>query len=360
MGGERAEQWATVTVMALTNVAMGSVNAFVKKALDDDINHMVIASYRLAISALILAPFAYFWERKVRPRLTFWLLCEHFISGLLGASLLQFFFLLGLSYTSATVSCAILGMLPAITFTLALIFRSESLNLKSKAGLLKVLGTLICISGALLLTFYKGLPISNPRSQSEGFSDGSQQQQHHDPKKWLLGCTCLLVGTTFLSLWMLFQAKLNISYPCKYSSTFLMSVFGSLQCALLSLTQTRDLQRWILKDKFVILIILYAGVVGQAMSTVATSWGIKKRGPVFASTFYPVMLISATLFDFIILHRQLYIGSILGSVVSIMGLYVFLWGKNKDIEAVAKLSSQKENDEHVKTVTEDDDTRLQV
>ncbi|XP_010522883.1 PREDICTED: WAT1-related protein At1g01070 [Tarenaya hassleriana] len=366
MGENGVEQWGTVTVMVLTNVAMGSVNALVKKVLDGGINHMVVAAYRLAISALILAPFAHFCERKIRPKLTFRILCEHFISGLLGASLTQFFFLLGLSYTSATVSCAIISMLPAVTFTLALIFRSEILNLKSKGGLLKVLGTLISISGALLLTFYKGVAIANPHSQSEGSS------QHHDVKiktqTWLVGCLFLLIGTTTLSFWLLFQAKINIKYPCKYSSTFLMSVFATFQCALLSLIKTRDVQHWIIKDKFVILVIVYSGVVGQAMSTVATSWGIKKRGPVFASTFYPVMLISATLFDFIVLHRHLYLGSILGSAVAIAGLYVFLWGKNKDVEAVSaatKLSSQNESNEIAKTVPDhnnnsDDDTRLPV
>ena len=39
------------------------------------------------------------------------------------ASLMQYFYLLGLSYTSATLGSAFWGTLPAITFILALIFR---------------------------------------------------------------------------------------------------------------------------------------------------------------------------------------------------------------------------------------------
>lgn len=50
------------------------------------------------------------------------------------------------------------------------------------------------------------------------------------------------------------------------------------------------------------------GIVGQAMSTVVTSWSIKRTGAVFVSTFSPVSLVSATLFDFLILRSPLYLG----------------------------------------------------
>ncbi|KAL0700494.1 hypothetical protein Bca4012_056616 [Brassica carinata] len=330
------EEWSPVIVMVISNVAMGSVNALVKKALDVGVNHMVVGAYRMAISALILAPFAYILER---------------------ASLMQFFFLLGLSYTSATVSCALVSMLPAITFTLALISRTENVrNLKTKAGMLKILGTLVCISGALFLTFYKGPQISNPHSHKEALHQNDNDQDK--AKNWLLGCLYLTIGTTLLSLWMLFQGNLNIKYPCKYSSTCLMSVFAAFQCALLSLYKGRDAHDWVIGDKFVIIVIVYAGVVGQAMSTVATTWGIKKLGAVFASTFTPIILISATLFDFLILHTPLYLGSVIGSVVAVMGLYVFLWGKNSETEASTTLTPQMAS-EH-QNVTNDNDSRSPV
>ncbi|CAH8336778.1 unnamed protein product [Eruca vesicaria subsp. sativa] len=322
--------------MVISNIAMGSVNALVKKALDVGVNHMVVGAYRMAISALILAPFAYILDRKTRPKLTFRLFIDHFFSGLLGASLMQFFFLLGLSYTSATVSCAVASMMPAVTFALALIFRTESVkNLKTKGGMLKVLGTLICISGALFLSFYKGPQISNIHSHREAIHHNNNDGDK--TKNWLLGCLYLFIGTTLLSLWMLFQGTLSIKYPCKYSSTCLMSVFAGFQCALLSLYKGIDVNDWVIDDKFVIIVVVYAGVVGQAMSTVATTWGVKKLGAVFASTFSPIGLISATLFDFLILHTPLYLGSVIGSVVAVMGLYVFLWGKKNEKEASTAL-----------------------
>ncbi|KAJ4890338.1 WAT1-related protein [Raphanus sativus] len=309
--GERSsivDKWTPAMAVVVANIATGSVNAVVKKALDGGVNHMVIGAYRLAISAFILAPLAYFLERKIRPKITFRLLIDHFISGLIGGSLAQFFFMLGLAYTSANVAGAFTSMMPAITFALSLILRMESVRvLKSKSGMLKVIGTLICVSGAMLLTFYKGPQITHFHSHPEALHNNNNNHQSKT-NNWLLGCLFSAIGVTFFCIWMLFQETLNMKYPCKYTSICLMSVFGSVQCALLSLYKRRTVNDWVIDDRFVLFVIAYAGIVGQAMTTVATAWSIKKLGAVFASTFSPIMLISATLFDFIISHTPLYLG----------------------------------------------------
>ncbi|EOA36764.1 hypothetical protein CARUB_v10012636mg [Capsella rubella] len=343
-----AAKWPPVIVMVISQVAMGSVNALVKKALDVGVNHMIIGAYRMAISSFILVPIAYILERKIIPKITLRLMVDHFISGLLGASLMQFFYLLGLSYTSATVSCALVSLMPAITFAFAFIFRTEKVqNLKTQAGMLKVMGTLICISGALFLTFYKGPHISNSHSHIESLPHNNNNNK---TKNWLLGCLYLTIGTLLLSLWMLFQGTLSVKYPCNFSSTCLMSVFAVFQCALLSLYKSRDVKDWVIDDKFVIGVIVYAGVIGQAMSTVATMWAIKKLGAVFVSAIMPISLFSATLFDFLLLHTPLYLGSVIGSIVTIMGLYVFLWGKKKETEA-SRMNNEDQNSNNDKDST---------
>jgi len=57
---------------------------------------------------------------------------------------------------------------------------------------------------------------------------------------------------------MLIQAKINVKYPCPYSSTVILSVFGTLQCALLSLIKTRHLEDWILRDELTIITVIIA------------------------------------------------------------------------------------------------------
>ncbi|EFH51239.1 nodulin MtN21 family protein [Arabidopsis lyrata subsp. lyrata] len=295
-------KWAPMIVIIVTNMIAGMVNALIKKVLDGGINHMVIATYRLGISTLFLLPIAYFWERKTRPKLTLSISCQLFVSALFGASLMQYFYLLGLSYTSATLGSAFWAIMPSLTFVMALIFGFEKLTLKTKIGYGVVLGTLISLVGGLLLTMYQGIPLTNSQEQAEN------PNNHTGHENWIKGCFFLLTGVILFSSWMLIQAKINVNYPCPYSSTVILSVFGTLQCALLSLIKTRHLEDWILRDELTIITVIIAVVVAQGMCTVGISWCIKQQGPVVSSSFSPVVLMSATLFDFLILHRVIYLG----------------------------------------------------
>ncbi|KAL0689415.1 hypothetical protein Bca4012_089093 [Brassica carinata] len=369
---------APVIMIIVINMINGLVNALTKKVLDGGINRMIIATYRLGISTFFLLPIAYFWERNTRPKLTTSVSFQLFVSGLFGfgrASLMQYFYLLGLSYTSATLGSAFWGTLPAITFILALIFRLEKLSVKTKAGYGVVLGAMISLAGALILTLYQGIPLSN----SQEHATISHIQKGHE--NWIKGSFLLSLGVILFSSWMLIQAKVNVSYPCPYSGTVILSVFGTLQCALLSLIKTRHVEDWILRDKLTIITVIIAGA--QGMCTVGISWCIKQRGPVFTSAFSPVTLMFATVFDFLILHRIIYLGrylnffqsclmslleiiqklyflvtiinlcSVVGSVVVFIGLYIFLWSKRKqiDISKITKLPTTtvkegKEEEDH--------------
>ncbi|XP_020879123.1 WAT1-related protein At4g01450 isoform X2 [Arabidopsis lyrata subsp. lyrata] len=213
-------KWAPMIVIIVTNMIAGMVNALIKKVLDGGINHMVIATYRLGISTLFLLPIAYFWERKTRPKLTLSISCQLFVSALFGASLMQYFYLLGLSYTSATLGSAFWAIMPSLTFVMALIFGFEKLTLKTKIGYGVVLGTLISLVGGLLLTMYQGIPLTNSQEQAEN------PNNHTGHENWIKGCFFLLTGVILFSSWMLIQAKINVNYPCPYSSTVILSVFG--------------------------------------------------------------------------------------------------------------------------------------
>lgn len=135
----------------------------------------------------------------------------------------------------------------------------------------------------MFLTFYKGLQVSNPHTHPEAIDNITLHNNGHDQaKKWLLGCVYLFTGIVLLSLWMLFQGKLSVKYPCtKYSSTCLMSVFAAFQCAILSLYKSREVEDWIIKDKLVIFVILYAVsfsyIIIYAKNKIIHKIGIKKK-----------------------------------------------------------------------------------
>lgn len=159
----------------------------------------------------------------------------------------QYLFLLGIEYTSATFSCAFLNMVPVFTFLMALPFRLETVNVKYSSGRAKVVGALVCLGGAILLTVYKGMPLFHFPNQVDPVSH-----------RWVVGSMALFAGMLCWSSWFLVQSRIGKSYPCQYSSTAIMASFSAVQSAILSSSIDRNLSIWVLKGKSDIFIVLYA------------------------------------------------------------------------------------------------------
>lgn len=135
----------------------------------------------------------------------------------------------------------------------------EKVNMKSNCGRAKVLGTVICIGGALLLTLYKGTPLNNPHSlATTHIANHANMMVSVKTKRWAIGSILNAAGCFFWSSWFLIQAKIGKSYPCQYSSIAILTFFGAIQSAILSLIIERNLGMWVLKGKLEILTVIYA------------------------------------------------------------------------------------------------------
>ncbi|KAL4383202.1 hypothetical protein GQ457_15G025920 [Hibiscus cannabinus] len=334
-------QWSFVVVMVAVNFAFAVTNALFKMILDQGTSRVIILVYRQAISTLCLTPIAYVRERKGRPKLTAKVLCQLFLNALIGTTLAQYFFLLGLEYTSATFSCAFLNTVPAITLVLALPFGLEKVSIRSKAGQAKIVGTLICISGAMVLTLYQGKKLfgSDPRDVDEHIANNDGNE------RWGIGSMFPAACAVCWSLWFLLQARIGEGYPCKYSSTAFLSLFSAFQSAILGLLTERDFDQWILKGKLELLTVIFAGIVASGLCYVGMSWCVEQRGPVFTSAFTPLVQIFIAMFDFFFLHGKLYLGSTIGSILIILGLYILLWGRNSEAQETKKPQVKEEEDE---------------
>ncbi|KAG9455403.1 hypothetical protein H6P81_008307 [Aristolochia fimbriata] len=319
-----------VVAMVAVEVAFAIVNVLIKRVLDEGMPALVFITYRFIAAAIFLAPIAHLLERKTRPKLTLRILCHIFFSALFGGTLTQYFFLLGLEFTTATFTCAFINMVPVATFLMALPFGLETANLKSKAGRAKVAGTVVSVSGAMLLTLYKGVALSNTRSHSHSHSREVQQILRH---RWTIGTIALVGACLSWSSWFLIQAKIGKSYPTPYSSTALMSLLSAIQSGILGLALDRSIGMWGLKGKLEILTVLYSGIVGSGLCYVVMSWCVKRRGPVFTAAFSPLIQIVVAIIEVSILHESLRLGSVLGSLVVIVGLYILLWGKTMETKS---------------------------
>ena len=129
--------------------------------------------------------------------------------------------------------------------------------MQSKSGKAKVMGTLVCIGGALLLVLYKGMPLINPQSQHIANKITSTLPAAK-LEKWIVGSILLTLGCLLWSSWFIIQAKISKKYPCQYSSTAILSLFAAIQSAILSLVFKRNNASWILKGKLEIISVAYA------------------------------------------------------------------------------------------------------
>ncbi|KAI3693734.1 hypothetical protein L1987_76686 [Smallanthus sonchifolius] len=334
-------KWYPVLVMIAIQFTFATVNVLLKKVIVEGLDHLVFITYRLSVAAIFLVPVAFFFERKSETKLTYSIVFYLFLNAILGASLTQYLFLLGIQYTSATFSCAFLNMVPVITFIMSLPFGLERVNIKSNGGRAKVIGTIVCVGGATLLTLYKGMPLFNHHSHVHPMNESIHVQSiirrlssvlATKKARWTSGSLALVAGTIMWSSWFLVQSNIGKRYPLQYSSTAIMMFFGAVQSFALSLFIHRDLSLWILKGKLEIFSILYVGIVGSGICFVGISWCVKKRGPVFSAVFSPLVQIIAAIFDIPLLHEPLHIGSLVGSTIVVVGLYILLWGKNIELQ----------------------------
>ncbi|KAL4621219.1 hypothetical protein ACB092_06G212100 [Castanea dentata] len=57
---------------------------------------------------------------------------------------------------------------------------------------------------------------------------------------------------------------------------------------------------------------------------------IKEKGPVFMTAFNPLSMILVAIIGSFVLVEAMFLGSAIGAIVIIVGLYMFLWGKSQD------------------------------
>jgi hypothetical protein len=86
-----------------------------------------------------------------------------------GITITQNYYIQGLYYTSSTFGSATLNLLPVFfTFAMATLIRLESFNIRTLGGHAKILGTVIFVGGAMIMTLYKGpaLKFLSPGAES--------------------------------------------------------------------------------------------------------------------------------------------------------------------------------------------------
>ncbi|XP_035540099.1 WAT1-related protein At5g40240-like isoform X2 [Juglans regia] len=212
-----------------------------KVAMSRGMNNLIFIFYSNALASFILLPTSLFFHGSERPPITFSLLCGFFLLGLLGFGV-QILGYAGILYSSPTLGTAMLNLIPAFTFILAVAFRMEKLDWRSSSSLAKSLGALVSITGAFIVTLYKGLPLLMTPSPSE-----ASHQLLLQMSNWVVGGLLLAADSVLASVWLIMQALILKKYPAGLIVVFFYCFFVAIQSAVVSLVLERDLSSWSLQ-----------------------------------------------------------------------------------------------------------------
>lgn len=338
-------------MMLMVQIVFASVNVLYKLAINDGMSVRVLTAYRLIFAAATTIPLALIFERKNRPKLTWRVVFMSFFCGLFGGSLFQNLYFESLALISATFASAVYNLIPTVTFILAVSFGFERLNFQTAAGKAKVLGTITGIGGAMLLTFLKGVKIDIWTFHVNLLRKGNNGTLNDNSGSKLLGIFFGLGSCFCFALWLIIQAKMSKEYQGHYSSTALMSLMGAIQATVFALCVEKDWNQWRLGWSIRLLTSAYSGIVASGIMVIVIAWCVGMRGPLYASVFNPLMLVLVAIAGSLMLDENLYLGSVIGAVLIMIGLYMVLWGKSKETKKVTHLEITSELQEIQVVVT---------
>lgn len=348
--------------LLFVQLGMSGYQIITRVALTEGMSVFTFAVYRGAIGLCLLVPFAFFLERNKRPPLTWKLLGHFFLLGLTGVFFSQAFFLEGLSYTSPTFAAAIQNSIPAITFIIAAAFGQETVHIKRRDGQAKVLGTVLCIIGATLMVLYKGPAIikvteENPPTMnvldltSTALPTGHIRLAEYSAspflaiKSWQIGAFYHMGMCIAFSFWLVIQSPVMKQYPARLSITAFTSFFGTLQLLVLAVCKERDPSRWILPWGPRLLSVLYAGLVVSGLVFSVQMWCVQRGGAVLTAVYQPAQTIIVAIMTFIFLKENFYLGSVIGGLLIIGGLYLVTWGQGEERKHFSAIPTSSEPSE---------------
>ncbi|XP_037474911.1 WAT1-related protein At5g64700-like [Triticum dicoccoides] len=221
----------------------------------------------------------------------------------------------------------------------------ESLRLKSKEGSAKVVGALLCFGGALLISLYnrKELHLFTPvikgiTKSSNGVAGG----QHHVRGTLLLLGDCICYAFWYPIQVCKIMIRILKVYPWKHWSSMLTCVLGGLQTCVIGIFLRRDKLSWQVGWNIQLFTIVYSAALGTAANYWLNLYAVEKRGPIFPPMFNTLSIVFTMVLGALLLGETITVVSLLGSALVFSGLYMYLYGKARELRA--KMTSGPSNE----------------
>ncbi|KAL6871569.1 hypothetical protein ACP4OV_014398 [Aristida adscensionis] len=205
----------------------------------------------------------------------------------------------------------------------------EVVKLKSAHGIAKVTGIALCLAGVFVIAFFGG-PSLSPVNHHHAFHTGHSSSNAAGHVTWIKGAFLKVLGDIAWAVWIIFQAALLKEYPNKMLVTVAQCVFSTVQTLIVAMVAERDMSRWKLGLDISLIAVLYTGFLVSGAAYYLQAWCMEMKGPVFAAIWFPLCFILTIFCSSFFLGEIIHLGSILGGILLVGGLYSVLWAKSKE------------------------------
>ncbi|CAN1272753.1 WAT1-related protein At3g28050 [Linum perenne] len=316
-------------MVIMQSVAVG-LNTLFKAATMEGMSYHVFVAYIHAIGALVLLLPAHFFSYRllIQPSATLLLLLPSYLLSLSGVCvsiflILSLEILLTFDYNFDRLN----SLMACVLITKS---RMEKIVVRRRWSQAKVIGAIVSIGGAIVVTLYKGTALTTAAT-----SQSTSQN-------WVLGGFFLTCQYILVPLWYIVQVyallcslviktQIMKEYPDELTVVFLYDLVVSIVAAVVALiTEGTSPTAWILGPNIALASVFCSGILGSCLNIIVHTWALRIKGPVFVAMFRPLSIVIALVMGVVFLGDTLHLGSLVGAAVISIGFYTMMWGKAQE------------------------------